>query len=247
MAMLSSRMPIAALAGAILTLSLSSSLAHGTTVPADAKRITNETTRSHWVNPNDRGVIRNAPDSDSGAVARLKLNTEDGLPNVYLVLREWTDEDNGDVWFQVRIPQRPNGKTGWVREESVGPLQRVTTQLIVNRKTLRATLFRKGRKIFSTRVGVGKASTPTPAGRFWIREKLVLGGGHGVYGPLAFGTSAYSDKLTDWPKGGVVGIHGTNQPGLIPGRPSHGCIRMRNKAIKRLGRLMPTGTPLRII
>jgi hypothetical protein len=247
MAMLSSRMPIAALAGAILTLSLSSSLAHGATVPADAKRITNETTRSHWVNPNDRGVIRNAPDSDSGAVARLKLNTEDGLPNVYLVLREWTDEDNGDVWFQVRIPQRPNGKTGWVREESVGPLQRVTTQLIVNRKTLRATLFRKGRKIFSTRVGVGKASTPTPGGRFWIREKLVLGGGHGVYGPLAFGTSAYSDKLTDWPKGGVVGIHGTNQPGLIPGRPSHGCIRMRNKAIKRLGRLMPIGTPLRVI
>jgi lipoprotein-anchoring transpeptidase ErfK/SrfK len=44
-----------------------------------------------------------------------------------------------------------------------------------------------------------------------------------------------------------VGIHGTNQPQLVPGRPSHGCIRMRNSDILRLGRLMPVGTPLRIL
>ena len=62
---------------------------------------------------------------------------------------------------------------------------------------------------------------------------------------VAFGTSAYS-KLSDWPGGGVVGIHGTNEPGLIPGRPSHGCIRVRNRDIVRLGRLMPIGTPVRI-
>jgi len=43
-----------------------------------------------------------------------------------------------------------------------------------------------------------------------------------------------------------VGIHRTNQPELIPGRPSHGCIRIRNPAIIRLARLMPIGTPVRI-
>ena len=47
----------------------------------------------------------------------------------------------------------------------------------------------------------------------------------GSYGPWAFGTSAYS-VLSDWPGGGVIGIHGTNQPHLIPGRPSHGCVRV---------------------
>jgi len=52
--------------------------------------------------------------------------------------------------------------------------------------------------------------------------------------------------LSDWPGGGVVGIHGTNQPQLIPGRPSHGCIRVPNAAIKRLWQLMPIGTPVRI-
>ena len=64
------------------------------------------------------------------------------------------------------------------------------------------------------------------------------------YGPLAFGTSARSAVLTDWPGGGFVGIHGTNRPELIPGRVSHGCIRMRNRDIERLGRLMPVGTPI---
>jgi lipoprotein-anchoring transpeptidase ErfK/SrfK len=66
------------------------------------------------------------------------------------------------------------------------------------------------------------------------------------YGPIAFGTSAQSRTLTDWPAGGFVGIHGTNEPGLIPGRPSHGCIRLRNPDIVRLARLLPIGTPLEI-
>jgi lipoprotein-anchoring transpeptidase ErfK/SrfK len=65
------------------------------------------------------------------------------------------------------------------------------------------------------------------------------------YGPRAFGTSACSG-LSDWPGGGVIGIHGTNQPYLIPGWPSHGCIRVANRPIRRLARLMPIGTPVRI-
>ena len=68
-----------------------------------------------------------------------------------------------------------------------------------------------------------------------------------VYGTRAIGTSAYAPGLTDWPGGGVVGMHGTNEPGLIPGRPSHGCIRLRNSAINRLYRLVPKGTPIEII
>ena len=93
-------------------------------------------------------------------------------------------------------------------------------------------------------VGVGAPATPTPRGRFYIRERLR--GTGGAYGPWAFGTSAYS-TLSEWPGGGVVGIHGTNQPGLLPGRPSHGCIRVRNRDIRRLARLMPIGTPVRIL
>ena len=63
---------------------------------------------------------------------------------------------------------------------------------------------------------------------------------------LAFGTSARSSVLTDWPGGGHIGIHGTFRPDLLPGRVSHGCVRLRNEAILRLAKLMPIGTPLTI-
>jgi lipoprotein-anchoring transpeptidase ErfK/SrfK len=140
---------------------------------------------------------------------------------------------------------RPNGRTGWVRGSALGPLYRVRTQLIVDRRKLRATLYKRGHKRWSAPVGIGAPSTPTPAGRFWIREKFKTHASGGLYGPVAFGTSDYS-VLSDWPGGGVIGIHGTNEPSLIPGRPSHGCIRVRNRAVRRLWPLLPIGTPLLI-
>jgi lipoprotein-anchoring transpeptidase ErfK/SrfK len=52
--------------------------------------------------------------------------------------------------------------------------------------------------------------------------------------------------LTDWPGGGFIGVHGTNEPGILPGRVSHGCVRMPNSSITRLDRLMQVGTPVTI-
>jgi hypothetical protein len=213
--------------------------------PARAERLSNETTLSRWANANDHSHIRAAPRRSARSLARLRLSTEDSLPEVYLVLSRTTDADGVD-WYRIRIPKRPNGRTGWVRAESLGPLHTVTTRLVVSRRSLRASLYRGGRLVFRAPVGVGKRGTPTPRGRFWIRERLRLRGHGGLYGPLAFGTAAYS-VLSEWPKGGVVGIHGTNEPRLVPGRPSHGCIRMRNRDIRRLGRILPIGTPLQIL
>ena len=85
-----------------------------------------------------------------------------------------------------------------------------------------------------------------PPGASGIRSRIRALRGDPVYGPYAFGTAAYS-VLSDWPGGGVVGIHGTGQPWAIPGRPSHGCIRLTNAAITRLWRLMPVGTTVAIV
>ena len=171
--------------------------------------------------------------------------TEDRFPEVYLLLAQWVNPASGEAWVRIRVPGRPNGRTGWVRAGALGRARTVHTFLDIDRHRLRATLFRDGRVIFRSRIGVGKRSTPTPRGRFWIREKFRVGG-NTLYGPRAIGTSAYAPTLTDWPGGGVVGLHGTNQPGLIPGRPSHGCIRFRNRDILRLYKLAPRGTPIRI-
>jgi hypothetical protein len=209
-----------------------------------SERLSDERTHTRWAHPRLRAPIHQLPVPSSRRIARVRHRTEDGFREVYLVLHRRTDLDKR-TWLKVRIPMRPNGRIGWVRESALGRLHLVRTRLVVDRRRRRATLYRSGRRIWRSRIGIGKASTPTPAGRFWIRERIRVPYSGGTYGPWAFGTSAYS-RLSDWPGGGVIGIHGTDQPQLIPGRPSHGCIRVENSAISRLARRMPLGTPLRI-
>ncbi len=205
-------------------------------------RLSDEETFTAWAHPEHRAPIRRLPTPTSRRVARLRSLTEDGFPEVYLVLRSFTAPDQRS-WLQVRIPMRPNGRKGWVRAFALGRLHLVRTRLVVDRRRLRADLYDSGRRIWRAPIGIGKPSTPTPAGRFWIRERITVPNPRGTYGPEAFGTSAYS-SLSSWPGGGVVGIHGTNEPSLIPGQPSHGCIRVPNRSIRRLARLMPIGTPI---
>jgi hypothetical protein len=206
--------------------------------------VSNERTLTRWAHPLERSPIRARPRAEARAIVSTHAKTEDGFPEVYLALRRWTDPE-GHIWLKIRIPMRPNGNTGWVRDSALGPLYTVRTRLVVDRGSQRATLFKKGTKIWRAPVGVGKSSTPTPPGNFWIREKFKTSDAGGAYGPAAFGTSAYS-VLSEWPGGGVIGIHGTNAPGLIPGAPSHGCIRVRNGSLLKLWKLLPIGTPVLI-
>ena len=207
-------------------------------------QLSNETTFTRWANPATAGPIRTQPQQGAHVITHLHYQTEDRQAEIYIALRSQVDAD-GKTWLLIRVPGRPNGRKGWVTEDELNPLQVIHTQIVINRHSLRLTLFKFGKKKMSAPVGVGRPSLPTPSGNFWIREKLRSLGP--VYGPWAIGTSAYSPKLTDWPGGGVVGIHGTNEPGLIPGRPSHGCVRMKNKAISRLVKKAPLGTPVKII
>jgi hypothetical protein len=217
----------------------------GQTGELRTERLSDERRVSRYAGAVSRATVRALPSRRARRVGALHLLTEDGPFEVYPVLESFIDAD-GRTWLHIRLPARPNGQTGWVPRHDLGPLRAVRTMLRVNRATLRATLYRDGRRIWTSRVGVGARSTPTPAGRFWIRSRLRGLAGKPAYGPYAFGTGAYS-VLSDWPGGGVIGIHGTNKPQLIPGRPSHGCIRVPNAAITRLHALMPTGTPIRII
>jgi L,D-transpeptidase catalytic domain len=212
--------------------------------PAGSVRLSDWRAFAHWAHPQHTAPVRRGPSQTSRRVAGIHYLTEDGFPEVYPVLRRFTDR-HGRTWLRIRIPMRPNGRTGWVRDNALGPLYGVRTRLVVDRGRLRATLYRSGRRIWRSPIGVGKAGTSTPAGHFWIREKFRVANPGGLYGPRAFGTSDYS-RLSDWPGGGVIGLHGTNEPYLIPGRPSHGCIRVPNHAISRLYRLMPIGTPMQV-
>ena len=193
----------------------------------------------------ERVTVRDSPLRNSGRVVRLGLKTEDGTDEIVSIIGRSKDP-RGLWWMKVRLPIRPNGTTGWVPRHALGEILETDTWLKVDQAKLRMVLIKRGRVVFRAPIGVGQARWPTPTGTFYVRNRL-----HGpslgpIYGPLAFGTSARSAVLTDWPGGGVIGIHGTNSPGLLPGRVSHGCIRLRNADILRLGRLMQVGTPITI-
>jgi hypothetical protein len=188
-------------------------------------------------------LARARPNPRAAVVARLAARTPERTSNLVLVIGRARDR-GGMSWLRVRLPSLRH-RTGWVPRSALGGYGAVHTRLIVDRHRLTAVLLRDRRPVFHARIGIGKPSTPTPGGLFYVRDR-VTSYASPIYGPLAFGTSARSATLTDWPGGGFVGIHGTNRPDLLPGRVSHGCIRMRNADILRLGRLMPVGTPVTI-
>jgi lipoprotein-anchoring transpeptidase ErfK/SrfK len=186
-----------------------------------------------------------APAPGAAAIAGVSTRTPEGTANIVLVIGRRVDAA-GRLWVHARLATLPNGRTGWLPRAALGGYATVDTALRVDTGRLTATLFVRGRPVFRAPVGVGQRRWPTPTGRFYVRDELTKFAGP-TYGPLAFGTSARSAVLTDWPAGGFVGIHGTDRPDLIPGRVSHGCIRMRNADILRLARLMPIGTPLTVV
>jgi hypothetical protein len=211
---------------------------------ASISQLSNLKTLSRWAYPQLAASAREHPSGGARTVGHLRFLTPDGQAQVYVVLRSYAVGKQG--WMLVPLPGRPNGQTGWVPASALGEMHVVRDYLRVDRKRLRATLYDDGRAVWSAPVGVGRPADPTPAGEFFVTEKLYAVGG-AFYGPYALGTSAYAPTLSEWPGGGVVGIHGTDEPHLIPGRPSHGCIRLRNADIERLWPLVPVGTPIEII
>jgi lipoprotein-anchoring transpeptidase ErfK/SrfK len=183
------------------------------------------------------------PSTSSPVVTAVSATTAEGTTNLVTVDEETTRD--GQTWVHAHLAVLPDGRTGWIPRSALGGWNFVDTKAVVSRTTLTLTLYKNGRAIFTTPVGVGKSTTPTPGGQFYVRDKLTSYASP-EYGPLAFGTSARSEHETDWPAGGFIGIHGTDQPDLVPGHISHGCIRLRNQAIVTLGHLMPVGTPVTI-
>jgi lipoprotein-anchoring transpeptidase ErfK/SrfK len=211
----------------------------GTPQPLSGERY-----RAQWAAVRRPVVARAAPSSSAAAVSALPATTPEGTRNVVAVIGHRQDRA-GRAWVQVRLAVLPNGTTGWLPRTALGGYGIAVTRLVIDLRRLRATLYRGDRAVEQAPVGAGAPGWPTPRGDFYIRDKLE-NYQSAAYGPVAFGTSARSAHATDWPAGGYVGIHGTDQPALIPGRVSHGCIRMRNADILAMAKHMGVGTPVTI-
>jgi len=182
--------------------------------------------------------LRETPSPAGRIVGRVAASTPERTENIVLVTG--ATRARGGLW----VPIRGAGAAGWAPRSALGGYETVATRLFVDTRAFTLTLRRADEVVFRAPIGVGTSAAPTPTGSFYVRNVLTRYRSV-FYGPVAFGTSARS-TLTDWPAGGFVGIHGTNRPDLIPGRISHGCIRMRNEDIRALARVMPVGTPMEI-
>ena len=211
---------------------------------ATPQPLSEEQPTARWSSVLQSVSVRAAPSPSAVVERTLDRTTPEGTQNVVLVRGRAVDPDGG-LWIRIAGPGLPGEEGGWVPRTALGEYHAVTTRLVVSLESYTATLFRSGIVVARFPVGVGVSSSPTPRGEFYVRNRLTRYR-NDFYGPLAFGTSVRSPSVTDWPDGGFVGIHGTNQPELLPGRVSHGCIRLRNDDILRLGRLMPVGTPITI-
>jgi L,D-transpeptidase catalytic domain len=197
---------------------------------------------TRWAHLRHAVAARTRPGRSSRVVARVARMTPEGTVTAMPVTGRRTGRD-GRLWMRVTLPVLPNGTSGWVPRRALGAYEVSRHRLVVDVDRRRITLLDRGRVVLRAPIGVGQPQWPTPRGTFLVRNRLERYAS-ARYGPVAFGTSARSPTLTDWPAGGFVGIHGTDQPEQIPGAISHGCVRLRNPDMLRLSRLMPVGTPV---
>jgi lipoprotein-anchoring transpeptidase ErfK/SrfK len=213
-------------------------------VPGAPRGLSPRQQLSQWAPVRHRVAARTAPTGRAPVIAVLDTFTPEGTDNAVSVLARRRDR-TGRTWVRARLPVLPTGAVGWVPRAALGGYTAVDARLDVDLETLTLTLYRSGRRVLRAPIGVGTAGWETPRGTFYIRNKLTRYRSP-EYGPVAFGTSARSEHATDWPAGGFIGIHGTDRPELLPGRVSHGCIRLRDADVLALARLMPIGTPVRV-
>ena len=187
------------------------------------------------------------PKLGSARVAVLKQFRPDYRPQYVVAVDAVRAKDGRPLWYRVLVPGRPNGRTGWVRAASL-ELRSVKKRIVIYRDARRFEFWDGSRLVRRGKVAVGKRGAETPLGLFYVTDKFdpTIDPNWAILGEFAFETSAYS-KLTDWPGGGIVGVHGTPWPSLLGQAVSHGCIRLHNRDVLFLRNRVPVGTPVKIV
>ena len=154
-------------------------------------------------------------------------------------------------WVEVRVAQRPNGSTAWVRAADV-TMSSTPYRIIINTTTMHLTLYKDARQILSAPAGIGTTSDPTPAGDYFVAFLEAPPRPNPGYGAFILVTSAHSDSIADWDGSGdaVIGIHGplgdNTEIGTAGARVSHGCIRLHEADLIKL-RDVPPGSPIEVV
>ena len=151
-------------------------------------------------------------------------------------------------WLGVVSAAMPNGRLGWIDSRSRGlrfAHVRLELEADLSRRLLRVWV--RGRVVRRIPIGVGRAGSRTPTGRFSITDKL-RGRDYGsYYGCCILALSGHQTNTpAGWQGGDRLAIHGTNDPGSIGVPSSAGCLHARREDLNVLMRRVPLGTPVLI-
>jgi lipoprotein-anchoring transpeptidase ErfK/SrfK len=149
-------------------------------------------------------------------------------------------------WLKVRLPGRPNGHTGWISRTATA--RSVTDwHIALDLSRRQVTVYQAGRPVRVFRAVVGKPSTPTPLGEFFVEETIALRATD-VGAPFALALSARSNVLQEFDGGpGQIALHGlANIGGVLGSAASHGCVRLSNGAMRWLAARIGPGVPVTI-
>jgi lipoprotein-anchoring transpeptidase ErfK/SrfK len=155
--------------------------------------------------------------------------------------------DQAGDWLHVRLPGRPNNATGWIPAVR----SRATTlpwRIVVDLSRRRAITYLRGRVARRDGVVIGKPSTPTPLGHFFVVDRARLSSWW-ARGTIALMTSAYSDVFQVTREDpGEIGLHSRGiLTDPLGSAASHGCVRFDRRAMAWLAARIPNGTPIDIV
>jgi lipoprotein-anchoring transpeptidase ErfK/SrfK len=182
-----------------------------------------------------------------GAAATAEVNEVRPITGERTVLPVVASESvHGTSWLEVLLPGRPNSHTGWI--EAADVTQTVTDwRIVVDLAARKVSVYYDGALTRTFPAVVGKPSTPTPTGTFFVEEAVPLAAD--IAGaPFALALSARSDALAEFEGGpGQIALHGIANIGGIPGTAvSHGCVRLETADIAWLGDHISSGVPVTI-
>jgi L,D-transpeptidase catalytic domain len=167
-------------------------------------------------------------------VGRLSIRTPYGSRT-----RLWVRARQGR-WLKVSTPDAP-GAVGWIDRRRVRPAPPVASRIEIDRSRRRLTVLAGGRR-WSTRVVVGAPASPTPLGVYQVTDRLRGERFAGAYGAHILVLSAYGSPS----RTSRLAVHGV-PPAARSFAYSAGCVRVPRRALERLARETPPGTPVRIL
>jgi len=168
-----------------------------------------------------------------------------GAPTTLPVLSR-TIGAHGIRWLLVMLPGRPNGSSGWIAQQGTRPLL-TPWRILVDLNARGVSVYRDGHLLKTFRAVIGKPSTPTPTGRFFVEETVKMPAGQ-AGGPFALALNARSNVLEEFEGGpGQVAIHGSDELDARLGTAaSFGCIRLADASVDWLSHRIAPGTPVTI-